>query len=304
MQIEAHIEPYKGILVSLFFVAVGMSIDLRSIAASPLVFIQSTVAVILIKIAVTFLLCLLFGMGRSIAISVSFLLAQGGEFGFVLLTSARALAVIDNNTFVMGIGVISVSMLFTPLMAKLGDYFSGRLFRKKDKVPFLDKGSEPKGKVIIGGYGRVGHVVAVLLHTSRVPFIVFDNDPVRVAKGKEDGFPVYYGDITSPELLAAAHAEQAALVVLTVDREQTALKTISHVRNNYPGIPVIARARDLGASGRLVQAGATIAPPEMVESSLRLANEALRLLGLPVDNIDLLLCDARSKDYELVDPGK
>lgn len=304
MQIEAYIEPYKGILMSLFFVAVGMSIDLQSIAASPLVFVQYTVAVILIKIVVTFLLCLFFGMGRSLAISVSFHLAQGGEFGFVLLTSAKALTVIDNNTFVMGIGVISVSMLFTPVMAKLGNYVASRLFHKEEGVPFLDKGGKPKGRVIIGGYGRVGHVVAVLLNASKVPFVIFDNDPVRVAKGKEDGFPVYYGDIANPELLIAAHVEQAALLVLTVDRELTALHAISHVRNNYPGIPVIARARDLEASGRLIQAGATLALPEALESSLRLANDTLRMVGLPIDNVDTLLSDVRRKDYELVDPEK
>jgi glutathione-regulated potassium-efflux system ancillary protein KefC len=307
IQIEAYIEPYKGILVSLFFVAVGMSIDLTSIAANPLVFVQYAVAVLLIKIVIMFVLCLLFGMGRSIAISVSFLLAQGGEFGFVLLTSAKALAVIDDSTFVMGIGVISVSMLFTPLMAKIGDYLAGRLLRKKEgeeAATFLDNDGEPKGRVILGGYGRVGHVVAILLNASRVPFIVFDNDPVRVARGKEDGFPVHYGDIANPELLAAAHVEKAALVVLTVDREQVALQTISHVRNNYSGIPVIARARDLEASGRLIQAGATLALPEAVESSLRLANDTLRMVGVPVDNIDLLISDARRRDYKLVDPGE
>jgi glutathione-regulated potassium-efflux system protein KefB len=245
-------------------------------------------------------------MGRSVAISVSFLLAQGGEFGFVLLTSARALAVIDDTTFVMGIGIISVGMLFTPLMAKLGDYIAARLlFMKKDKesIPSLDEGGESRGRVVLGGYGRVGHVVAVLLSASRVPFIVFDNDPARVAKGKEDGFPVYYGDIANPEILAAAHVEQAVLVVLTVDRERTALQTISHVRNNYPGIPIIARARDLETSGRLIQAGATLAPPEMLESSLRLANDTLRMVGLPIDNVDTLLSDVRRKDYELVNPG-
>jgi glutathione-regulated potassium-efflux system protein KefB len=307
IQIEAYIEPYKGILVSLFFVAVGMSIDLTSIAARPFVFVQYAVAVLLIKIAVMFILCLLFVMGRSIAVRVSFLLAQGGEFGFVLLTSAKALAVIDDTTFVMGIGVISISMLFTPLMAKIGDYLAGRLLRKKEgeeDATFLDNDGEPRGRVILGGYGRVGHVVAILLNASRVPFIVFDNDPVRVARGKEDGFPVHYGDIANPELLAAAHVEQAALVVLTVDREQVALQTISHVRNNYPGIPVIARARDLEASGRLIQAGATLAQPEAVESSLRLANDTLRMVGVPVDNIDLLLCDARRRDYKLVDSGE
>ena len=307
IQIEAYIEPYKGILISLFFVAVGMSIDLRSIAASPLVFVQYAVAVLLIKIAIMFVLSLLFGMGRSLAINVSFLLAQGGEFGFVLLTSAKALAVIDDSIFVMGIGVISVGMLFTPLMAKLGDYLAGHLFRNKEGkegTPFLDKDGEPKGRVILGGYGRVGHVVAILLNASRVPFIVFDNDPARVARGKEDGFPVYYGDIANPELLVAAHVEQAVLVVLTVDREQTALQAISHVRNYYPGIPVIARARDLEASGRLIQAGATLALPEAVEISLRLAKDTLRMVGVPVDNIDLLLSDARRRDYELVDPGQ
>ena len=303
LQIGAYIEPYKGLLISLFFVAVGMSIDLRSIAASPLIFVQYAVAVILIKIAIMFVLCLLFGMGRSLAISVSFLLAQGGEFGFVLLSSARALAVIDNSTFVMGIGVISVGMLFTPLMTKLGYYLAERFPVKKEgeeAIPFLDKGGEPKGRVILGGYGRVGHVVAVLLHGSGVPFIAFDNDPARVARGKEDGFPVYYGDIANPELMVAAHAEQAALVVLTIGQEHTTLQAVSHVRNNYPGIPVIARARDLEASGRLLQAGATLAPPEALESSLRLAADTLKMVGVPVDNIDLLLSGVRRCDYEQV----
>jgi glutathione-regulated potassium-efflux system ancillary protein KefC len=307
MQIEAYIEPFKGILISLFFVAVGMSINITSIATNPFTFVHYAVAVLLIKVAVMFALCLFFGMGSSLAINVSFLLAQGGEFGFVLLTSAKTLAVIDDSTFVMGIGVISVGMLFTPLMVKIGNYLAGYFLHKKEgkeDVPFLDKDGVTKGRVIIGGYGRVGHVVTILLNASGVPFIVFDNDPVRVARGKEDGFPVHYGDIANPELLTAAHVEQATLVVLTVDREQTVLQAISHVRNNYPGIPIIARARDLEASGRLIQAGATLALPEAVESSLRLANDTLRMVGIPVDNIDLLLSDARRKDYKLIDPGE
>ena len=150
----------------------------------------------------------------------------------------------------------------------------------------------------------MGHVVAVLLHASKVPFIAFDNDPVRVSKGREDGFPVYFGDISNPALLAAAHAEQAALVVLTVAREDITLKAISHIRNNYPGIPVIARARDLEASGKLIEAGATRAFPELMETSLRLATDSLRMVGVPVDNVDLLLSDARRRDYELVNPGQ
>jgi glutathione-regulated potassium-efflux system ancillary protein KefC len=132
MQIEAYIEPYKGLLTSLFFVAVGMSVDPGSIVARPLAFIEIVVAVIAIKIVVMFLLCLPFGMGRAAAVRVSFLLAQGGEFGFVLLTSASASAVIDDSTFVAGIGVISVSMLFSPLLAKLGYYFAARSERRRE----------------------------------------------------------------------------------------------------------------------------------------------------------------------------
>jgi len=287
-------------------VAVGMSIDLRSIVASPLAFVKYAAAVICIKIIVMGTLCLIFGMNRSISTKISFLLAQGGEFGFVLLSSAKVLSVIDNDTFVMGIEVISVSMLFTPLMAKLGNYLAGYFMPKKsaeDIISIPDETGEIKRRVILGGYGRVGHVVAVLLHSSNVPFIAFDNDPARVAKGKGDGFPVYYGDIANPALLAAAHAEQAALVVLTVAQEKITLKAISHMQNNYPSIPVIARAWDLEASGKLIQAGATRAFPELMETSLRLATDALRMVGVPVDNVDLLVSDARRRDYELVNPG-
>lgn len=307
MQIEAYIEPYKGILISLFFVAVGMSIDLQSIAANPFVFLKYAISVMLIKIIVTFTLCLFFKTNRDTAIRTSFLLAQGSEFGFVLLSSAGALKIIDNNTFVTGIGVISVSMLFTPLLTRLGYSIADRFLRKqtgKTDMSFADIGGNAKGRVILGGYGRVGHVVAILLNASGVPFIGFDNDPARVARGKNDGFPIYYGDIANPELLSAIHAEQAALVVLTVDQEQTVLKTISHLKNYYPGIPILARARDLEASGRLIQAGATRALPEAVEASLRLATDTLRMVGLPVDNVDLLLTGVRNKNYELVNTGE
>jgi glutathione-regulated potassium-efflux system protein KefB len=305
VQIEAYIEPYRGLLTSLFFVAVGMSIDPGAIAARPLVFVEFAFMVILLKIAIMFGLCLAFGVPRAVGTRVSFLLGQGGEFGFVLLTSASALKVIDSATFVMGVGVVSVSMLLTPLIAKVGYYLARRLEptgKRAEEVPFIEESDRKKGRVILAGYGRVGHVVAVILHDSNVPFIVFDNDPARVARGKEDGFPVYYGDISNPELLAAARVENAALVVLSIDQEQTALQAISHIRNNYPSVRVLARARDLEASGRLCQAGATQALPEALESSLRLAADTLRMVGVPGQDVDLLLSGVRRTDYQLVCP--
>jgi glutathione-regulated potassium-efflux system protein KefB len=142
--------------------------------------------------------------------------------------------------------------------------------------------------------------VAVLLHTSGVPFVVFDTRPDRVSQGTKDGFPVYYGDISDPDLLTAAEVGSASLVVLTIDSGPTALRAVSHLRNAHPHLHVISRARDLEACGHLVSAGATHAFPEILESSLRLGAIALQMLDVPRDNVDLLLQGVRNDNYDLV----
>ncbi|MCU7891622.1 MAG: cation:proton antiporter [Candidatus Thiodiazotropha sp. (ex Ustalcina ferruginea)] len=303
LQIQAFIEPYKGLLMSLFFVAVGMSIDFTSIAQDALMFVQHIFAIVAIKMLVLLLLALSFGFPKQVAVRVSFFLAQGGEFGFVLIGSAKALQVIDDGTFVMAVGVISVSMLITPLLVRASDRLAKYLDRSEHEADHLqypaDHGEESQ-RVIIGGYGRVGHTVAVLLHTSGVPIVVFDTQPDRVAQGKKDDLPVYYGDISDPDLLDAANVGNASLVVLTVNNGPTALRAVSHVRNAYPHVPVISRARDLEACGHLVKAGASHAFPEALESSLRLGAIALQMIDVPKDNVDLLLQGVRQDNYTLV----
>ena len=306
LQIRAHIEPYKGLLMSLFFVAVGMSIDLGQLAAQPFQFIQHTLALIGIKLAVLFPLAVVFGYSRSDAVRMTCLLAQAGEFGFVLFGSALVLQVIDQATFVLAVGVISLSMLLTPLLVRVGD----RLARHLDAgsefgTNLVDHVMKPvTGQVLIGGYGRMGHTVATLLQASGIPFIAFDRDPARVAQGRADNQPVLYGDISDPELLAAAHAERASLIVLTIDHAATALRAVSLLRNLYPQIPIIVRARDLVASGQLLQAGATEAYPEAVEASLRLGAKALQMVGAPEENVELMLQGVRQRGYELVRDGE
>lgn len=304
-QIQASIEPFKGILMGLFFVAVGMSIDFRSLALEFSLFAQHTAVIISLKIIVLFFLVMAFGYSRNIATRVSLLLAQGGEFGFVLFGSAKALQVIDDATFIHAIGIISVSMLLTPVMVHLGSWLTRHISAGEEEPGegFEDSvHNTPSGKVIIGGYGRVGHAVAVLLHSSGVPFIAFDTDPKLVKQGQDDGFPVYYGDIGDLDLLTTAHAEHALLVILTIDNTPTAERAVSHIRNSFPSIPVIARARDLAAVSRLMEAGATHAYPEAVEASLRLGGLALQILNIPQDNVDLLMQGVRSDNYKLVEP--
>jgi glutathione-regulated potassium-efflux system protein KefB len=303
LQIQAFVEPYKGLLMSLFFVAVGMSIDFAAISKELLTFIQHILVIVSVKLLVLFLLALGFGHSKQIAVRISFFLAQGGEFGFVLFSAAKALNVIDDGTFVTAVGVISVSMLLTPLLIGVSDRLARRLDNqpgKNDHLQYSSDQGEESRRVIIGGYGRVGHTVAVLLHSSSVPIVVFDTHPERVAQGKKDGLPVYYGDISDPDLLDTASVGNASLLVLTIDNGPVALRTISHVRNAYPQIQVVSRARDLEACGHLLKAGASHAFPEALESSLRLGAIALQMVDVPQDNVDLLLQGVRQDNYTLV----
>lgn len=302
LQIQALIEPYKGILMSLFFVAVGMSIDIKTLMEQPLLFAQHTLTIVAIKIIVLFLILLAFKFPRNIVYRITFLLSQSGEFGFVLFGSARALEVIDNATFIVAIGVISVTMLITPLLVRIGDALATKheQDRPGSKEFNFPQDAESNARVILGGYGRVGHAVATLLHSSHIPFIAFDTNLEHVNQGKKDGYPVYYGDIGDPELISAAHVENASLVLLTIDHGPTSLRVVRHLRSVYPNLPIIARARDLEACGKLMEAGATEAYPEAIESSLRLAANAMQMLGVPPDDVNLLLNDIRFGNYSLV----
>jgi CPA2 family monovalent cation:H+ antiporter-2 len=243
------------------------------------------------------------GIEALTAWSTAFLLAVGGEFGFALIAIALASGVIDAEVGQIALAAVLFSMIAGALLIRFNQVIASRLTQSKHGEAagaletLLDA---PEQQVVIGGYGRVGHTIAVLLHTSGVPCVVFDTDPRRVAQGRADGHQVLYGDISDPDLLAAIHVERAALVVITVDRPATALRTVSFVRNRCPQVPIIARARDLEASSILVEAGATHAYPEAIEASLRLGATALRMLRVPTNDIDLILQGVRDWDYQPV----
>ena len=131
--------------------------------------------------------------------------------------------------------------------------------------------------------------------------MAFDTDPAQVRQGHSDGFPVYYGDIGDLDLLNTLHTEQALLVILTIDQGAATERAVSHIRNSFPAVPVIARARDLASVSRLLEAGATHAYPEALESSLRLGGMALEILNIPQENVDMLMRGVRSDQYKLVE---
>jgi glutathione-regulated potassium-efflux system protein KefB len=280
-----------------------MSIDLPAVAQHPSQLVQHVIVIVLIKIVVMVALGLVFRLGAATAVRVGFLLGQAGEFGFVLLGAAKASGVISDGHFVVGAALISVSMMLTPLLIKLGNALAARLEAGEPAAGAegtIGPALTTPGQVVIGGYGRVGHSVAVLLQQSGVPIVVFDKDPERVAQGRADGLPVYFGDISDPHLLAASRIEHAALVILAVDHPRTALRALTHLRNACPELRVIARAKDLEGVGHLLAAGATRAFPEILESSLRLGAEAMQILGVGGDAVDQLLEGVRSTRYEVL----
>lgn len=299
-QIEASLEPFKGILMSLFFIAVGMSIDFHTIMRAPLLFTEHIVVILVLKAVVLFVLMLFFGATKSNAIKVASLLNQSGEFGFVLFGAAKALGLIDDQLFVMGIGLISISMLLTPIMYKIGCKIANHFAQATDIHYLAFHAGHLVEKVVVAGYGSTGRVIARMLKNSEIPFVVFDNNPATVRIGHKDDMPVFFGDITEMKLLETIKIEQASMVIVSIDKSLNAIKIVKHIKENYPSIKILARAVDIKVMDKLLEAGANWVLAETVESSLRIGAEALHVMGIVPEEINAFLDVLRKNEYERI----
>jgi len=299
-QIQANVEPYKGLLMTLFFIAVGMSIDLNAMMKDPLILIQHLVVIMGIKILVLFLIMLFMGYTRSTAISVSFLLAQSGEFGFVLFGAAKALGVISDEMFVAAVTIISFSMLVTPLLVKVSE----KLSIKFDNTPIEIKSAyvpqEEWNGVFIAGYGRGGRLIASMLSHANIPFIAFDIDTKRIELGQKEGRAVYYGELSDLEFLSHIGLSRANAVIVTINNHHASAKIVSHIRNISPGLKIFARSKNMKTRDSLLTHGASWVMPEASEGSLRLAEETLLGVGMLKEDVNDLLTFFRKDDYETI----
>ena len=301
-QVESSIRPFRDVLLGLFFVGVGMLIDPGSLPRIWHWALLGTLLLLASKIAIVALIVRGSGMNAAVAWRTALLLAVGGEFGFALLSIALDARVIGSEIGQIVLTAVLFSMVAGALLIRYNRVLADRLAGTATGTTTLPQGLAglPPPQVLIGGYGRVGHTIAVLLKSSDISFVAFDTDPKRVQQGRNDGHAVLYGDIADPELLAAARAELASLAIVTVDAHAVSLGAVAVLRRHCPSVPVIARARDLEASAALIAAGAAHAYPEMIEASLRLGATALRMLHVPTTDIDLTLQDIRDWDYQPV----
>lgn len=243
------------------------------------------------------------GISAMTAWQTGLLLAVGGEFGFALLAIALDAQVIGVELGQIVLTSVLFSMIAGALLIRFNQTIARRLVsirrNAEPEVPnmAIDESNPP---VLIGGYGRVGHTIAVLLQNSGIPCVAFDVDPKRVAQGRADGNQVLYGDISDPELMVAIHVERTPLVILTVDDSVIALRTVAFLRSIAPHVPIVVRARDLAATSQLLAAGATHAYPEAIEASLRLGATAMKILCVPDNDIELIVQGVRDWDYQPV----
>lgn len=298
-QVESSIRPFRDVLLGLFFIAIGMRFD--PFALPPIWHWALLGALVIIgsKIVIVFLL-LRKNATPKVALQTGLLLAVGGEFGLALVAIAMDSMVMNAELSQIAITAVLLSMVIGAVLIRFNQQIAALFFKDihngaYDSPDFSDT---PTPQVVIGGYGRVGHTIAVLLESRGIPYIAFDNDPHRVQFGREqEKHAVYYGEISDHELLDAIHIQQVALVIITVDGHDVVWSTLKLLRQLCPQVPVIARARDLESSIRLRDAGAVKAYPETIESSLHLGQTALQILGVPDTEIDTLIQGVRDRGY-------
>jgi len=278
-ELESDVEPFKGLLLGLFFIAVGASIDFRLVAAQPARIAALVVLVLAAKAAVLFVLARAFRLGTDQALTFAFALPQVGEFAFVLLSFALQHAVLGPETTGPLVAVVALTMAATPLLMLLNERAllprlgtQERAGREADRI-------DEQGHVIVAGFGRFGSTVGRLLKANGVSTTVLDNDSDRVEVLRKLGLKVFYGDATRPDLLHSAGAERARLLVLALDRPEKNLELVATARKHFPHLRVLARAADWGDAHELLEAGVTHVYRETLDASLRLGTDALRLLG-------------------------
>jgi glutathione-regulated potassium-efflux system protein KefB len=279
-ELESQIQPFEGLLLGLFFMAVGMSIDLRQVAAEPAAIVAGVAVLMTVKFAFLFALGLKpGGLDSRGALMLGSVLALGGEFAFVVFAEADKAGLLDSAARARLVAMVGVSMALTPLLLIGMARLVKRKGDKKKSARAYDEIPDDHPQVLIAGFGRFGQIVARLLQSQRIKFVAIEHDAEQVDFFRRFGNPVYYGDPAKPDLLRAAGAANIKVFVIAVDTIEASLRTTRLIRRSYPEAKVYARARDRRHAWQLMDLGAT-AVRETFASSLELGREVMIALGM------------------------
>lgn len=296
---EESITPFKGLLLGLFFMTVGMSLDFEIILSKAKALAIACSSLILIKTAVITSLCLIFRFGIGSAIHAGFLLSQGGEFAFILFGLANELNVMSTEHSQFLMVVVTITMAITPLLSYLGDIIAIKLDKKhKMKIADVFKDvADLENHVLIIGFGRVGKMVAKLLEAEQVNYIACDINREHVDNERKEGYPLFMGDASDLEFLGALGIKRAKAVVITIDNQVTSNKCTKVIRNHMPDIPIVIRSKDLSKEAYLKQIGATMIVPETYETGLQMGGAILKSVGVSEYEVSRIKNKFRAGDY-------
>jgi glutathione-regulated potassium-efflux system ancillary protein KefC len=301
-ELETDIEPFKGLLLGLFFIAVGMSIDFAVVLARPLAIAGIVAGFLIVKAAV------LWAMGRAMPVPAAerppflILLMQGGEFGFVVFQAAAGARVIDAPTSSLLVAAVAISMLLTPLVLLLSDRYWARRLAAQQNGPALDELREPQeAPVIIAGFGRYGQIVGRMLFANGIAATVLEHDAEQVESVRRFGWPVFYGDATRLDLLRTAGAHHARVLVLAIDDVEQSIAVARLAREHFPQLTVVARARNVRHYYELRNLGIECVERETLDSALMSARSVLEQLGFQPHQARTQAWRFRRHNVELVE---
>ena len=283
-QIMADIQPFRGLLLGLFFMSVGMSIDFGLLGERGLLVAGLVVGLLLLKGGILWILCRISGRTNAEAVQVALLLSQAGEFGFVLFGLANMLGLLDEDLFQLLLLTVASTMVATPLLTRFGESLGHTLLSTPTATrPSIKPIPKSRDHVIVAGFGRIGSQLARNLVKAKVPFLVLENNPERVIRAQALGYPVYFGDASRIDVLRSAGADDASMAVFAMDQTESIGQAVVTVREAFPGLPVYARAWDARMATRLSALGVAFTVPETRGSGQQLSREVLLAAGIPAD---------------------
>jgi len=279
-ELEVAIDPFKGLLLGLFFISVGMALNLGVLYTHIVEILVGVVVLVAIKAGVLYLLSRIFGLRSSERLQFSAVLSQGGEFAFVLFSAASSAKLFSGDQMPLLLVTVTLSMMTTPLLMQSVDKILAKRFNDgddSDEKPFVE---DDKPQVIVVGFGRFGQVVARLLMANEKRITVLERDISAVSLMRTYGYKVYYGDATELELLRAAGAETAQSIVITCNGPEDAMEIVRLCQHHFPHLQILARARGRVEAHELLQAGVTQFSRETFSSALELGRKTLMSLGM------------------------
>jgi glutathione-regulated potassium-efflux system protein KefB len=279
-ELEIAIEPFKGLLLGLFFISVGMALNLGVLYTHILLVLAGVIILVTVKGAVLYGLSRVFGLRTSVRLQFSAVLSQGGEFAFVLFSAAGAQKVISSSQLSLLLVVVTLSMMTTPLLMQWVDRILVRRYNDGEESDEQHFVQDDEPQVIIVGFGRFGQVIGRLLMANKMRITVLERDISAVGLMRTYGYKVYYGDATELELLRASGAEKAKSIVITCDEPEDTMTIVHLCQQHFPHLNILARARGRVEAHELLQAGVANFSRETFSSALELGKKALVTLGM------------------------